>query len=290
MSPRRPLAAALAVLVAAAATLTACSPRDHADPSGGTIEVGGMDRSYRLHVPADLAEDPALIVMIHGGLGSAAQAERSYGWNAAADSAGFVVAYPDGIQRTWNAGDCCGGAARTGVDDVAFVTALVDRLQHEYGISPERTFATGMSNGAMMTYRLACETDLFAAIAPVAGTIVTDCPAPAPASVLHIHGLDDTQVRMDGEPGDGIGDVDGMPVPDAVALWRDVDGCAEPALVDAPPVSTSTSTCTDGRTVTLVTVAGAGHQWPGSLARENADQPSTALDATALIWEFFAAT
>lgn len=292
MSPRRLPARALAVALAVAALLTACTPRhDAPGPEGGTIDVAGIERSYRLHVPDDLAAEPALVVMLHGGVGSAAQAERSYGWNDAADTAGFVVAYPDGIQRTWNAGDCCGGAARTGVDDVAFLTALVAELQREYGISPERTFATGMSNGAMMTYRLACETDLFAAIAPVAGTIVTDCPDPAPASVLHIHGLDDSQVRMDGEPGDGIGDVDGMPIADVNALWRTADGCGEPVSAAAPPVTTSTASCADGRTVTLVTVAGAGHQWPGSVAREGAtDQPSDAFEATALIWAFFDAT
>jgi polyhydroxybutyrate depolymerase len=145
-----------------------------------------------------------------------------------------------------------------------------------------------MSNGAMMTYRLACETELFAAIAPVAGTIVTACDDPAPASVLHIHGLTDSQVRMDGEPGDGIGDVDGMPVVDAVEVFRDVGGCDVAVTTEEPPVTTTTSDCADDRRVVLVTVADAGHQWPGSVAREGAmDQPSDALDATALIWDFF---
>lgn len=95
---------------------------------------------------------------------------------------------------------------------------------------------------------------------------------------------------MDGEPGDGVGDVDGMPIADVNALWREVDGCDEPVVTSAAPVTTSSSPCPDDRTVTLITVAGAGHQWPGSVAREGAtDQPSDALDATAVIWEFFAA-
>ena len=216
------------------------------------------------------------------------QAERAYGWNDQADAAGFVVAYPDGVNRTWNAGSCCGGAEREDVDDVAVIAALVDELRDEFGVAADRTFATGMSNGAMMTYRLACETDLFAAIAPVAGTIVTSCDAPAPASVLHIHGLDDSQVRMDGEPGDGIGDVDGMPIAEAVDVWRVAGACAEPVVTEEPPVTTAASACADDRRVILVTVAGAGHQWPGSVARGGAaDQPSDALDATAVIWEFF---
>ena len=252
------------------------------------IDVGGVERTFRLHIPGQLSVDPALVVMMHGGVGSAMQAERAYGWNDQADAAGFVVAYPDGVNRTWNAGGCCGGAEREDVDDVAFIAALVDELRDEFGVPSDRTFATGMSNGAMMTYRLACETDLFAAIAPVAGTIVTSCDAPVPASVLHIHGLDDSQVRMDGEPGDGIGDVDGMPIADAVDVWRVAGACAEPVVTEEPPVTTAASACADDRRVVLVTVAGAGHQWPGSVAREGAaDQPSDALDATAVIWEFF---
>lgn len=293
MRPRRTLTVLL-VLATTAAVLTGCA-RDAAPPPISapgseklSIEVGGVDREYRLHVPVDLADDAALVIMLHGGLGSARQAEADYGWNAEADAAGFVVAYPDGANRTWNAGDCCGGAQREQSDDVAFISALVAGLQAEFGIRPDRTFATGMSNGAMMSYRLACETELFAAIAPVAGTIVSACEHPEPASVLHIHGLDDAKVRMDGEPGDGPGNVDGMPIADVIALWREADGCREPVVTEAAPVTTSTSSCDDGRVVTLITVAGAGHQWPGSVAREGAsDRPSDALEATSVIWEFF---
>lgn len=288
----------LAVLIAVTSltvALTGCGIRgDHPDPATpvGTesrvIDMAGVERAYRVHIPAQLAADPALVVMMHGGVGSAKQAERAYGWNGEADAAGFVVAYPDGRSRTWNAGDCCGGAERAEVDDVAFITALVHELQAEFGISGDRTFATGMSNGAMMSYRLACETELFAAIAPVAGTIVTACESPAPTSVLHIHGLEDGSVRMDGEPGNGIGEVDGMPIADAVEVFRAADACGDPVVTEEPPVTTSASSCPDGRRVVLVTIADAGHQWPGSVAREGAtDQPSDALDATEMIWEFF---
>jgi polyhydroxybutyrate depolymerase len=294
MIPRRILSAAL-VVTAIAAVFTGCvirggepDPQPRGVTESHVLEVGALTRTYRLHIPPELAAEPALVVMLHGGVGSAAQAERAYGWNDEADAGGFLVAYPDGVNRTWNAGDCCGGAARDGIDDVAFITALVEALQDEFGVSRDRTFATGMSNGAMMSYRMACETDVFAAIAPVAGTVVTTCDGPAPVSVLHIHGLTDSQVRMDGEPGDGIGDADGMPVPDAVEVFRAAAACDAAVVTDEPPVTTAASDCADDRRVVLVTVADAGHQWPGSVAREGAaDQPSTALDATALIWEFF---
>jgi polyhydroxybutyrate depolymerase len=283
----------LLLVVAAAASLTACARADAPRPVSGselhTIDVVGTSREYRVHVPDELAADPALVVMLHGGLGSSAQAEDAYGWDALADAHGFVVVYPEGLGRTWNAGDCCGRAARDGVDDVAFLSALVAELQKQFGIDSAHTFGTGMSNGAMMTYRMACDTDVFAAIAPVAGTLVTPCDAAPPVSVLHVHGLDDTKVRMDGEPGDGPGRVDGMPIADLNELWRAIDSCAEPVVTLDPPVTTSAASCADGRTVTLVTVADAGHQWPGSVAREGAsDAPSDALDATDLIWRFFA--
>jgi len=288
MNTRRTVAA-LALFAAAAVALSGCGTLRGDPPSRGadvrTITVDGVERSYRLYVPADLTDDPALVVMMHGGLGSARQAEDAYGWNAEADAGGFVVAYPDGEGRVWNAGDCCG---RSTADDIGFITALVGDLQSEFDVSPARTFGTGMSNGAMTTYTLACDTDLFAAIAPVAGTIVTPCDDPSPVSVLHIHGLEDGKVRMDGEPGEGPGDVDGLPIADVNALWRTVDDCGDPVVVDEETVTTSTSDCADGRQVVLVTVADAGHQWPGSVAREGAsDQPVDTLDATALIWEFF---
>jgi polyhydroxybutyrate depolymerase len=293
MSPRRILSAAL-VATTLAALVTGCGIRgDQPDPpravtESRSLEVDGAARTYRLHIPAQLADDPALVVMMHGGVGSGQQAERAYGWTEESDAAGFLVAYPDGLSRTWNAGQCCGGAVRDGVDDVAFISALVEALQGEFGVTGDRTFATGMSNGGMMTYRMACETDLFAAIAPVAGTVATTCDAPAATSVLHIHGLEDSQVRMDGEPGNGIGDADGIPVADAVDLFRAAGGCDEPAITEAPPVATAASDCAGDRRVLLVTIADAGHQWPGSVPREGAmDQPSDALDATAVIWEFF---
>ncbi|MEO5535988.1 MAG: PHB depolymerase family esterase [Pseudolysinimonas sp.] len=292
MRPRRSLA--LLAVLATTLALAACGS-NHA-PTGQpdrtevrTISVEGSDREYRVHIPASLSRDPALVVMMHGGFGSAKQAEDAYGWDSLADSDGFVVAYPDGEGRSWNAGDCCGRGAREDVADVAFITALVGDLQHEFAIDPSRTFATGMSNGALMSYRLACDTTLFAAIAPVAGTIVTTCDHPAPTSILEIHGLDDGSVRMDGEPGGGVATVDGMPVQDVIDLWRGVDGCGDPVITSADPVTTSISACPDGRTVELITIAGAGHQWPGSSARDGADTPSTALDATTTIWAFFEA-
>lgn len=253
-----------------------------------TVVVAGVERSYRLHTPAGLSGAAPLVVMLHGGFGSAEQAEDSYGWNAVADREHFRVAYPDGLNRAWNVGaGCCGRPGRDGVDDVGFVAAVVADVA---GTDPGRVYATGISNGGMLSHRLACDTDLFAAIGPVAGTLLGPCPDPRPVSVLAVHGLADRAVRFDGAPGTGVAEIDGPPVPAVLAAWRAADRCPAPTVTRSGPVTTSTADCPDGRTVSLVTVDGAGHQWPGSESvRAAADAPSDALDATATLWAFFAA-
>lgn len=271
-------------LLLAGCTAPAPAPSQSAEH---TITVDGEQRTYLLTPPTQ--DDAALVLMLHGGLGSGAQAQRGYNWDELAATEGFAVAYPNGVSGTWNAGDCCGPAQRDGVDDVAFLLAVVDDISAQYSIDPARIYATGMSNGALMSYRLACDTDVFAAIGPVAGTLVIDCPNPAPISLLHIHGEADDNVPLDGTIGDGVGRVDGTPVADAVGLFRAADDCPEPTTTVVDGVTTTAAECPDGRAVELITIAGAGHQWPGSQPiREFADPPSTALDATAVLWDFFA--
>jgi polyhydroxybutyrate depolymerase len=228
--------------------------------------------------------------MLHGGFGSAAQAERGYGWNDLAERNGFVVVYPDGLGRAWAAGGgCCGESGRIGVDDVSFIAAVVANVRTRVAIDSNRIFATGMSNGAMMSYRLACDVTTFAAIAPVAGTMMGECPTPEPLSVLHIHGLADERVRFDGSPGNGFGQIDGPDVPSVVDSWRAVGRCAPPTTSSTGRVDTLESTCPDGRAVVLITVGGMGHEWPGGPDRAVGDPPSDAVDATETIWQFFAA-
>jgi polyhydroxybutyrate depolymerase len=255
------------------------------------IEVAGEPRSYRLYRPADVEAEPALVLMLHGGGGTALQAERTYGWNAVADREGFLVVYPEGRDRTWNAGGgCCGGAARDDVDDVGFLLALIDELVTTEEVDPSRIYVTGMSNGAMMSYALACNTDVLAAIAPVAGTLLADCPAPSPVSVLHVHGTADTSVRMDGGLGDGVAEIDGPPITSLIERWRAVDQCTPPSTTNVGAVHHEMASCAEGREVGLITVDGAGHQWPGSESvRGFADPPAVEPDATETIWRFFAA-
>jgi poly(3-hydroxybutyrate) depolymerase len=262
-----------------------------------TVESGGVSRTFHLYRPQGLPDVVPLVVMLHGGFGTGEQAERSYHWDSAADNGHFLVAYPDGLNRAWNAGTCCGEPQRSNTDDVGFITAMVGAIEQEIPIDRARVYATGMSNGAMMALRLGCQTDTFAAIAPVAGTLLTDCSQARPTSVLQIHGTADDRVPYNGGPGkaftvNGNPRVDGPPIESVNATWRSIDGCGPPTSSTAGSVTTQTAGCADGRTVELISVAGAGHQWPGGepsplLEQFGIPAPSTALDATDAIWQFF---
>jgi polyhydroxybutyrate depolymerase len=273
----------VAALIGVVLMVAACSPADDESlPSGfvtGTsihhLNVGGRDRSYRLYQPAGLPASAPLVVMLHGVTGSAEQAESSSGWDELADSNRFVVAYPDGVSRAWNVngGGCCGRPQREGVDDVAFIGAVVADIVRNVSINASRIYATGMSNGGIMSYTLACHTGIFAAIGAVAGTQLDSCRSPHRASVMEIHGTSDELVPYQGGQGSSI--INGPSAPDVNAFWRNVDQCRAPSVTTDGGVSTSTAGCADNRGVVLITIDGGGHEWPGFAAQT--------------LWQFFAA-
>ncbi len=195
-------------LLALLAMLLCCGVYDGARASAslgadtaGTLAFGGLDRTYQLHVPAGLDRPAGLVVNLHGaGMTGASQAAAT-NYNAVADQYGFVVAYPNGIDMSWVDGRGASVPDRQGVDDVGFLVALIDRLSRDYGVPSGRVFATGMSAGAFMANRLACDrADIVAAIAPVAGTLGagTRCTPSRPVSVLETHGTTDPVVPYAG--------------------------------------------------------------------------------------------
>ncbi|ROT28168.1 polyhydroxybutyrate depolymerase [Micromonospora sp. HM5-17] len=307
-SPRREAGAPTAPtggVPTAATTPEAPAPDVAAGSSTHRLTVDGRPRTFRLYRPAtlSLAKPVPLVVVLHGALGSGRQAETAYGWNAVADRHGFVVAYPDGLHQSWAVSEsCCGPPVREGIDDVSFITATVSAISARLPIDAERVYAAGISNGGMLAYRLACDTTTFAAIGVVAGKLLGPCPDPAPISVLHIHGTADSLVRYDGRPGKldngGVGllpvKIGGAPVPDQIDRWREIARCHDPEVRTEGTVTTSRARCPDGRDVELITIAGAGHQWPGAAPLTAAerllglDPPVTTLAATDVIWAFFA--
>jgi len=143
----------------------------------------GIDRTYLVHLPTayDEAGNFPLVIAMHGGFGNAHNLQNQSQLSVTADDENFIVVYPEGVQggvfdiRTWNAGRCCGFASTSDVDDVGFINALIDTLLANYSIDMNRVYATGMSNGGFMSYRLACEiSDRIAAIAPVAASMSAD--------------------------------------------------------------------------------------------------------------------
>jgi len=137
--------------------------RDSAAGSRQSLVVGGVERVYVVRTPRDLAGRGApapLVLVLHGGGGNASIAEGMTGFSELAEKTGFIVVYPEGSGRfrgrllTWNAGHCCGHAMEQRVDDVAFISALLDRLGADYPVDPRRIYVTGMSNGGMMAHRL----------------------------------------------------------------------------------------------------------------------------------------
>lgn len=263
------------------------------------LQHADRERSYLLYRPESLLrrEPVPLVLMLHGGFGSGRQAEQAYRWDKLADREGFVVVYPDGVGRSWNAGGmCCGPALREGVDDTGFLAQLIEVVAEAENIDRRRVYMTGMSNGAAMAYRYACEAGVsVAAIGPVAGTFSQACPNPRPVSVLAIHGLDDQNVPFAGGAGTkGVTKGNWFPVEQTLDAFRRAGRCEPAPTQKAGAVQTSTAHCEQGRDVVLITIDGAGHQWPGSVPSSGPlarllplDTPSTALDATSALWNFF---
>jgi polyhydroxybutyrate depolymerase len=279
-----------------ASTAHALAPGDHYR----SIEVDGLPRSYVLHLPANARVPLPLVVVLHGAGGSGIQAEAGTGMTVKAEREGFAVVYPNGVSpfsnllRTWNAGACCHPAAGMGVDDVGFLRTMLGEVKRLAPIDPDRVFVTGFSNGAMMAYRLACEiAGEITAIAPVAGTLETQCQPSAPVSVLAVHGLVDGRVPFNGgDPPEGR--LPGMQsltsVPESLAFWARHNGCDEkPVLVESKSVVHQTWTGCEQAPVGLIALRNGRHAWPGGrkiLPWEV--EPNSELSATDAIWEFFA--
>jgi polyhydroxybutyrate depolymerase len=187
-------------------------------------------------------------------------------YDSVADAHGFVVAYPDGIDFSWADGRGASVPDRQGVDDVGFLTTLAQRLVEQYGIPPGRVFVTGMSAGAFMAQRLGCQrADMFAAIAPIAGSlgVAVPCAPSRPVSVFEVHGTADATVPFNGGTMLGRGGYSDIVAPPAMAQrWRDIDRCPPPAEDATGAVHRFTAAgCADRTEVVFVQVDGGGHTW-----------------------------
>jgi polyhydroxybutyrate depolymerase len=282
------------------------------------LRVGGLERHYVLHMPQATAAHPAVVLNFHGGGANAREQQRYARMDALADREGFIVVYPDGTgpvrERflTWNAGTCCGAAAGGQVDDVAFVRALLEDLGGRVDYDPARVYATGLSNGAMMSYRLAAELpERIAAIAPVAGSMaLARFSATRGVAVMHIHSVDDGRALYHGGLGaPGVASIPTAitgsrvlhpPVEERLAEWARVNGCGPApeakerrewkAAAGALHTATLLAWPSCRAETLLWKLTGAGHVWPGGVLDYLTwllGPGTRVIDANEEMWRFF---
>lgn len=214
-----------------------------------SIRVGELQRRYRVHIPAkhDAAKPTPVVIAFHGGGGNPESMIKLSGLSEKSDEAGFIVVYPFGIGRlenqllTFNCGGCCGYAMENKIDDVAFTRALLDDLATVVKVDADRVFATGLSNGGIMSHFVASElSDRIAAIAPVGGPLMMDAPnAKRPVPVMHFHGTADAFAPFAGGYGKGSfgrkGVTDFRSVEHTIQAWVKLNGCATEHNIEPLP-------------------------------------------------------
>ncbi len=256
-----------------------------------TITHDGQERDYRLRVPASTTSEACPLVFNLHGFGSNAFQQEAYSqMNPVADTAGFYVCYPNGIDAAWNVGWAFGSTA----DDVGFINALIDTLSAQYPIDPERVYACGMSNGGFMSYRLACELNgRVAAAASVTGSMVPgyigNCNPGRAVPVLEIHGTQDTTVPYGGQA------LLAVSIEELLAFWADNNGCNEEPVIeelpDTDPTDGSTVTeirytgCTMDMEVLHYRINGGAHTWPSALVELGVTNQD--IHGSEAIWHFF---
>jgi polyhydroxybutyrate depolymerase len=264
----------------------------------GTITVGGLVRDYTLRLPSvyDGITPLPLVICMHGGFGSGTQVENQSQLTAKAEQEGFIVVYPDGTGgiRTWNAGGCCGSAMNNNIDDVGFIDALLDTLIDNHAIDTTRIYATGMSNGGFMSFRLACElSERIAAIAPVAATMTIDeCQPTRSVPIISIHSYMDTSVPYLGGVGDGVSGHYNSPKDSVLTAFAMHGNCAvlrDTMQHDAEMTVVRWHECDCQQEILHYLTQDGGHSWHGGTGTGIGDPPSTTISANELMWDFFQA-
>lgn len=259
-----------------------------------TFQHGGLTREYKLHIPSIYDGNSAvpLVFNLHGRTSTSQQQMVYTNFNAIADTANFIICYPQGTIEPnssttfWNIG--VPGAT---VNDVDFIVKLIDEIALTYNINQQRVYVCGMSNGGYLSYKLACETNRFAAIASVTGSMVvpSNCSAHPPIPIMQIHGTADPVVNYNGFIGSEA-------IEDLVAFWVNKNQCNTVPIVTNIPDIASDGTTTEhflysgginNHTVEFYKVNGGGHTWPGGTV--NIGVTSHDFNASKEIWRFFSA-
>lgn len=298
-----------------------------------SINHDGLRRTYTVHVPNGYDKETPMPVVLafHGGGGTGQAMRELTGLDQKADQEGFIVVYPDGTGKqilgktsgSWNGGGCCPPASKENVDDVGFIEAMIEQLEKDFSVDEKRIYATGHSNGAIISYRLACElSDKIAAIAPLgAQGVYTNCNPSRPVPIMHMHGTADNCAKFEGGTCGGcfekfLRDAYGinieeefiwacMAVPAQIQEWvnrNGVTGSPQTTFQNGDATCQTWGQNQEGE-ITLCTIEGLGHTWPnGSYGapcaggmetntckkfREIVGEKTDDISANDKIWEFF---
>jgi polyhydroxybutyrate depolymerase len=272
-----------------------------------TETVGGRARSYRVYVPEsyDGAKAYPLVFMLHGASGTGAWMEQFTAFDRLADSEGIIVVYPDGINTVWNDGRPNDPRTADNIDDVGFISHLIDTLSSQLNIDSKRVYSAGYSMGGMMSFRLSCElSDKIAAIASVASTfpgyLSQTCKSSPPKPTLVIQGTLDPVVPWSGVT-DNVGIRVYLSASETATYWAVHNGCEGKAeQITDPDTRPEDGTrvrhvafnqCKHDASVVLYGVENGGHTWPSSATSIPAQfgLSSQDINASAVIWDFFKA-
>lgn len=263
----------------------------------GSFDFGGKIRTYSFYVPASyLPGQPVpLVVGLHGLTSSGSYFAQYRDFKPIADTANFIVLNPDGATllgvKYWNYENIAG----TNVDDVGFIEALIDTISAHYSIDQNRVYCTGMSNGSFMACYLACQSDRFAAVGGVTGSMsnsmYANCNPSHPTPIIHIHdGTSD-----DTNPYDGTSTM--TPIADLTMFWVNQNNCNPTPLISSVADLDSGDNATaehyvyidgiDGNTIEHFKVLGGGHSWPGGPTPFSSEVTCMDFNASKEIWRFF---
>lgn len=251
-------------------------------------------RSYIVHLPTgyNASNQYPVVINMHGYTSTASQQQSYSQMNVVADTGKFIVVYPDGVNNAWNAGY----GVNASIDDVGFISVLIDTLKNKCSVNANKVFACGMSNGGFMSYRLACElNNKIAAIASVTGLMGDSvrlflCQNNCAVPVMDFHGTTDPTVNYNGAPGYISAD-------SCIQWWRVKDGCPVPPVVTNIPDINTTDGCTatkyyyglgnDSSEVVFFKITNGGHTWPGGVPIPSFGNTNQDIKASGEIWNFF---
>ncbi|MDT7544247.1 MAG: polyhydroxybutyrate depolymerase [Actinomycetota bacterium] len=260
-----------------------------ATPSGASAtiatEYAGKVRSFNYYVaPRVPTRTPVpLLIVLHGLYLDPGTAEASSGMDAIADSQDVALAYPAGLNGSWNAGICCGDAHAQHLDDVGFLIHVVQLVAQLRPIDLDRVYLAGFSNGGMMALKAVCDRpDVFAAAVSMSGTLQTPCQGRRPVSALMLHGLQDTTIPYAGQRHSSFLGTPITPVPTSAARLAARSACVDNLLQKARRYSTKVYVgCAESTSVQLITAPALGHRWP--------TKAHDGIDGGGIAWAFLSA-